>query len=195
MHRIFKMYCIVFATVFCVFLAGCGESEESSFQEISVEELEEKGASGHTELNEEKVAKIFVHVCGQVNCPGVYELDAGSRIFEAIEAAGGMTKLAAYDSINQASVLNDGQQIYVFSKEEVMKSEERTDTVDDGKVNINKASKEELMGLSGIGESKAEAIIRYREESGNFDSIEEIMEIEGIKEGVFRKIEDQITVS
>ena len=189
MHRIFKLYCVVFIVVFSIFLAGCNETEEAGFQEISEEELDEEGVSGSEETDE----KIFVHVCGEVKNPGVYELDAGSRVYEALELAGGLTKAAADDSINQAEVLKDGQQLEIMSEEEQMSQDNGTS--DDGKININRATKEELMTLSGIGEAKADAIIRYRETNGNFGSIEEIMEIEGIKEGVFRKIEDRITTS
>ena len=200
MRRFLKRCCVVSIVVICLFLNGCEKPEEDTFQEVSLENPEEKGISGEENSGETDSAetmgeKIFVHVCGEVNCPGVYELEAGSRIFEAINLAGGITKKAASDSINQAEVLMDGQQIYVPSKEETENQKNGLGSVDDGKVNINRASKEELMTLSGIGEAKADAIIRYRQEKGNFDAIEEIMEIEGIKEGVFRKIQDQITVS
>ena len=196
MQRILKIFYIVSIIMLSLSLTGCNESEETEFQEISAEELDEKGASDEIDMvkDEKKTEKIFVHVCGEVNNPGVYELNAGSRVFEALDAAGGVTKDAADDSINQAEVLSDGQQLEIFSEEQ-MSQNELTETFDSGKMNINKATKEELMTLSGIGESKADAIIRYREENGNFNSIEEIMEIEGIKEGVFRKIEEQITTS
>ena len=196
MQRILKIFYIVSIIMLSLSLTGCNESEETEFQEISAEELDEKGASDETDMvkDEEKTEKIFVHVCGEVNNPGVYELNAGSRVFEALDAAGGVTKDAADDSVNQAEVLSDGQQLEIFSEEQ-MSQNELTETFDSGKMNINKATKEDLMTLSGIGESKADAIIRYREENGNFNSIEEIMEIEGIKEGVFRKIEEQITTS
>jgi len=195
MHRFFKKCGIVFAIVFCMLLSGCSDSEDTSFQEITMEELDEKGTSGEMESDEAEAAMIFVHVCGEVNSPGVYELREGSRIFEAVNAAGGMTKTAAKNSINQAQILSDGQQIYVPSEKEIEGQKKESEAQAYGKVNINQASKEELMELSGIGEAKADAIIRHREERGNFSSIEEIMEIEGIKEGVFRKIQDQITVS
>ena len=197
MHRILKICCIVSIVVFGALLSGCEKEEDIGFQEVTLEELDEKGTSGEEkEVSEnENSEKIYVHICGEVNNPGVYELDAGSRIFEAVGAAGGMTKAAAEDSVNQAEVLTDGQQVYLPSLEEVQNQMQETAAAESGKVNINKASKEELMTLPGIGESKADAIIRYREECGNFDSIEGIMEIEGIKEGVFRKIEERITVS
>ena len=195
MRSFLKKCCIVSIAVLCMCLSGCEKSEEDAFQEVLLEEAEEEGISGEEDSGEAVEEKIFIHVCGEVNCPGVYELTMGSRIFEAINMAGGITKKAAADSINQAEILTDGQQIYVPSKEEAEKQGNGSGAASDGKVNINRASKEELMTLSGIGEAKADAIIRYRQENGNFDSIEDIMEIEGIKEGVFRKIQDQITVS
>lgn len=194
MRRIFNCYCTVLIVVCSILVSGCNKTEEAAFQEISFEEVDEEGTSEGEEMNE-AAETIFVHVCGEVNHPGVYELDAESRVYKALEAAGGMTKAAAEEALNQAEILSDGQQLYVPSEAECMKQSAQTGTSDDGKININKASKEELMTLSGIGESKADAIIRYREENGNFKSIEEIMEIEGIKEGVFHKIEEGITAS
>lgn len=190
--KIMKIITVI-AGILTVCLVGCEKEAETELEMVSVEELEEKGVSGDdTEVSKET---IYVHVCGEVESPGVYELDAGSRVCEAIEAAGGFTSNAAEDALNQAEILADGQQIRVFSVKEFMEETKNSGTNDEGKINLNKASKEELMTLSGVGEAKADAIIRYRKEKGNFKSIEEIMEIEGIKEGVFRKIEDQITVS
>ena len=161
---------------------------------------------------------IYVDVCGQVENPGVYQLTGESRVYEAIERAGGLTKAAAASSINQAERLIDGQQIYIPSEEEAEEArvngsrplsqdaeDKGTDdgstkagvnagTADTGKVNLNTASKEELMSLTGVGEVKADSIIRYREEHGGFTSTEDIKKIEGIKDGVFNKIKDQITV-
>ena len=194
MRRIFRCYCTVLIVICSVFVSGCNKSEEDAFQEISLEEMDEKGTSEQEETNE-AAEMIFVHVCGEVKKPGVYELSAGSRVYMALDAAGGMTDAAAEDVVNQAEALSDGQQLYIPSKEEYMNQSVQAEGSDGGKLNINKASKEELMTLSGIGEAKADAIIRYREENGNFQSIEEIMEIEGIKEGVFQKIEDGITAS
>ena len=132
--------------------------------------------------------------------PGVYELEPGSRIYEAVRAAGGMTEAADEYYLNQAEVLNDGQQIYVPSKEEIEAEEkilgkpEEIKEEGSKKVNLNTASKEELMTLTGIGEAKADSIIRYREENGGFQNPEDLMKIEGIKSGVFNKIKEQITV-
>ena len=142
--------------------------------------------------------RVVVHVCGQVAAPGVYELAEGSRIYEAIEAAGGVNGQAAPEGLNQAACVEDGQQIYVPSVQELQDNSFTaagdSGAAEDGRVNINTAQAEELMTLSGIGEAKAAAIIQYREENGGFQSIEELMEISGIKEGVFEKIKDQIKV-
>ncbi len=151
--------------------------------------------------------EVYVHVCGEVVNPGVYMLPAGSRIYEAIESAGGLREEAAGECLNQAAQVEDGQQIYVLSKEEAAQSvtagqsaarDQGTDSgaqrTDDGKINLNTASKEQLMTLRGIGEAKAAAIISYREEHGGFQRIEELMEVEGIKEGVFNKVRDQVKI-
>ena len=118
-------------------------------------------------------------------------------MFEAIAKAGGLTENAAAEAVNQARVVVDGEQIYVPSLDEVKGAgvvSEVTERTDDGKININTAGKEELMTLPGIGEAKAEKILRYREEHGAFRSIEDVMQIEGIKEGVFNKIKEDITI-
>ena len=137
---------------------------------------------------------IFVHICGEVNKPGVYELPEGSRIFEAVEAAGGFTEEAAEASLNLAQVISDEAQIVILTMEEAEEKARMEREQAAGIVNINTASKEQLMTLTGIGESRAEDIIRYRSESGGFQSIEEIMNVPGIKESAYLKIKDSITV-
>lgn len=202
MQRMLRKSCVIMMLITVVMFGGC-QKEETVFHDISEEELEEKGVSGDEDgmekdgIEKDGIEKegIFVHVCGEVVHPGVYELKAGSRVYEAVKAAGGMSENAAQNFLNQAEILEDGQQIYVPSEEEISDTDSENGRTDDGKVNLNQASKEQLMTLPGVGEAKADAIIRYRSEKGNFRSIEEIMEIEGIKEGVFKKIEDWITVS
>ena len=142
---------------------------------------------------------IYVHICGAVNKPDVYEINQNTRLYELVKLAGGFTNDAANDYINQATILNDGQQVYIPTKKEVEDLDfqspinESVETASE-KININKASKEELMTLTGIGESKANSIIDYRQKNGNFKKIEEIMNISGIKDSVFSKISDDITV-
>lgn len=159
-------------------------------------------------LEPEKAEKIWIHVCGQVVSPGVYELAPGSRVYEAIEAAGGLLEEAADDALNMAMELTDGQQLRVPTIEEAqaaggifdpgsLKGAEAVSGAGgfgDGRVNLNTAGKEELMQLSGIGEARAEAIMAYRTEHGKFQRIEDIMKVSGIKEAAFEKIRDDITV-
>lgn len=181
-------------------LLGCTNaiSESSELREPEVPDEEETSSDEKEEEDLAGQLHIYVHVCGEVRAPGVYELPQGSRVYEAIEAAGGMAEEASPAYLNQAEKLEDGQQIYVPSAQEAESAAAGMQVgpeEDDGKIDLNTASKEELMTLSGIGEVKAEAVIRYREEKGGFTSVEELKEIEGIKDGVFNKVKDQIKVS
>ena len=144
-----------------------------------------------------------MYVCGEVASPGVYELQEGDRITHAREAAGGLTEAAGQVYLNQAAHLTDGQRIYVPSREEeqTLKEEDSPSDMadagmgkDTGIINLNTATKAELLSLSGIGESRAEAIIAYRETNGGFRKIEDLKKVDGIKEGIFQKIREQITV-
>ena len=144
---------------------------------------------------EEKVQKtVFVHVCGAVKSPGVYELPASSRTMDAVNAAGGFLDHAASDQINLAAVLKDGDQIRIYTEEELETAAGGSSELEDGMMDLNSASKEQLMELPGIGETKAEAILSYREEVGGFQTIEELKNVSGIKESVFEKIKDKIIV-
>ena len=157
------------------------------------------------EENAEKQAgtsMLMVHICGAVNKPGVYPLEVGSRLYQAIEAAGGFSEDAGEEYLNLAEELKDGEKIYVPTIKEaeaqsLTKQESisvSTEEVNDGKVNINTASLEMLCTLPGIGEGKAERILAYREKNGSFECPEDIMKVEGIKEGLFQKIKDKIKV-
>ena len=172
----------------------------SAYEDVSLEGTKKAAAVSETEA----MAPAFVvHVCGEVANPGIYELPAGSRIYEAVKAAGGFTENAEEESVNLASPIEDGVQIRIYSKEETETLAAGAAPFDgfeasgEGKepvVNLNTATKEELMTLSGIGESRAEDIIRYREENGGFQNIEDIMKVSGIKDAAFQKIKDRITV-
>jgi competence protein ComEA len=132
--------------------------------------------------------------------PGVYELEEGSRIFQAVEVAGGFTENAAADSLNMAEPVKDGMELKVPDKEEAKVLLDQALYSGTGssegrrKVNLNTADKGQLMTLRGVGEAKADDIIRYRESHGGFQKIEDIMKISGIKEAAFLKIKDDITV-
>ena len=150
----------------------------------------------------EKEEPVYVHVCGQVKQPGVYSLKKGSRLYEAIDMAGGITEKGVSDALNLALVLEDGMRIMVPDEEQArqwMETGKISGGIPEtpekgGKVDLNRASVEELMTLSGIGQSRAEAIVRYREEIGDFQTIEDVMKVSGIKENAFNKIKDNITV-
>ena len=142
--------------------------------------------------------------------PGVYTLEEKSRVYQAIDRAGGFLEDADADFLNQADFLSDGMKLYVPTKEEVKAAGELPKWQDVGKntgsaveadrekedslVNINTAGEELLCTLPGIGSSKAMGIISYREKNGSFRQIEDIMNVEGIKEGLFQKIRDNISV-
>lgn len=203
MHdRMKKMKAVWFSALAAVLVAaGCAGKDEESLEELSVSaesETEEEGAVPQEE--QEPAETVYVYVCGAVNAPGVYELKKDARVFEAITLAGGMTAEAAPEAVSQARTVADGEQIYVPTVREVqMQGSGVEDIVTgnadvSGKININTAGKEELMTLTGIGEAKAQSILDYREEHGQFGSIEDLMLIEGIKEGVFNKIKEDITI-
>ena len=168
-----------------------GQEQETSTQD-SVTQDSVTQATGQTE----EAGTVFVFVCGQVAVPGVYELPAGSRIYDAIMQAGGCMETADICAVNQAGYLEDGMQIYIPAIGEAYKeaaSEEQASRTD-GRISINHADKNELMTLPGIGESKADAILEYRQSHGAFSSIDELMNIPGIKEGIFNNIQDYIKV-
>ncbi|RGT73602.1 ComEA family DNA-binding protein [Ruminococcus sp. AF18-22] len=202
-----------------VLLSGCKGKETVPLQETDTKTVSEETEENSTDTRKEKdtdkeeytgqeADTVFVYVCGAVVSPGVYELDSGARVYEALEAAGGMKEEAAQEILNQAGKIEDGGRIYVPTKEEaaegllenaadsdgVVEGTAGSDNSEQGKINMNTAGLEELKTLSGIGDAKAQSIIRYREENGEFQTIEEVMNVEGIKEGVFNKIKDKITV-
>ena len=142
--------------------------------------------------------EIFVYICGAVQNEGVYEVPAGSRVYEVVQKAGGFTEEADVTSINLAARIADEDMIYVYTREQIEKGEYLSgpviSTKNDGLVNINTADVEELCSLSGIGESRAKDIITYREKHGTFQKKEDIMKVSGIKESIYQKICDSISV-
>lgn len=189
---------------------GCQKKQETDFILENPKEHtdNEKQTEGNKDIKEGKsdsekeksTENIFVYVCGAVQKPGVYELLPGQRICDAIAAAGGLSEQAAGDSLNQAEVLSDGQMLRVLTIEEAAAAteqagQETAESSHDGRVDINTADVSALMSLPGIGQSKADAIIAYRNEHGAFKAPEELMNISGIKEGVYQKIKDSIKVN
>ncbi len=175
---------------------------------------------------------IYVHVCGAVENPGVYELEAGSRVYEAVQQAGGFADSAEQNYVNQAQVLEDGVKLVIPTREEVAAAQDDAseesdalqdraqdgsgiaggaereigivggarsdgqggDAASDGRININTASEAQLCEIPGIGATRAAAIAAYRESHGAFGKPEDIMNVNGIKEGMYEKIKDIICV-
>lgn len=145
-------------------------------------------------------SEMAVYVSGAVKHPGLFRFQGKARVSDAIDAVGGFCKNASTDSINMARILEDGEQIHIMTLKQAKAAKKHANaspqntTDNGGLININQATKEELMQLPGIGESKAFAIITYREEHGNFQTTKDLMQISGIKEGVYNKIKDLITI-
>lgn len=152
---------------------------------------------------------VYVYICGAVVNPGVYELEDGLLLNDAVNMAGGLSADAAVNNINLVMTIRENITVYIPTEEEVNASlyegetiigdEERNSETagqlsDDGTVNINLAGKEQLMSIPGIGEVTAEAIIEYRTDNGQFTSIEDIMNVSGIGEGKFERMRDYICV-
>lgn len=131
---------------------------------------------------------IFVHVVGEVLSPGLYQLPVGSRASDAIAKAGGLTTLAAQESVNLARILSDGEQLSVLSNEAMASG-----TVA-GKVSLNRGNRADFESLSGIGPATSEKIIKYREENGGFSAIEELTQVPGIGSKLLASIRDQLTL-
>lgn len=167
------------------------DNPKADGKDISMENVISNGEED-TFVAETK-ANIYVYVCGNVVSPGVYLLAEGDRMFMAIDKAGGITDDGCVDYLELALELCDGQRIYVPDYEEAITISQMNNDSDNGLVNLNRASIEELMTLPGIGEAKAKAIVSYREQQP-FASIEDIMNIPGIKEAAFSKIQDYICV-
>lgn len=189
--------------------------KENLIEEINtniLENTEENDISNKEKNNANE--KIIVYITGEISNPGLYELEENSRIADCIEKAGGTKEKADITNINLATILEDGEKIYIPAKDEENaqektnnKSEEKNNnnitskTVIENnvnkkntKVNINTATQTELESLPGIGSSIATKIIEYRKENGKFKNIEEIKKINGIGENKYKKIRELIKV-
>ena len=180
------------------------EGESATESESETETVTLQVDDGSIDTDSAVIKDIKVYVCGAVQRPDVYEISADSRIVDAVSAAGGFAIDAYPEAMNLAETVSDGSRIYVPTKEEVdalavVYSDTGSgsgDTMSDstGRVNINTATLEELTTLPGIGDTRARAIIDYREQNGAFGNIEDIMQVTGIKEKSFSKIKDSICV-
>jgi len=183
------------------------------FYAFNNNEVEVKELSITTKKEVVKVDNFFVDIKGNVNNPGVYEFTSGDRVIDAIEVAGGLTKNANTNNINLSKKLTSEMVIYVYSNKEVKNNDnlscnnicdvevievnnciEKNNVKNTNLINLNKATLEELLTLTGIGESKAKSIIEYRDTNGNFKDINELKNVSGIGDALFEKIKDKISV-
>lgn len=154
---------------------------------------------GNEEQSEEThISQITVHITGAINNPGVIILEEGARIVDALEAAGGETEEADVNRLNLAYVLEDGEKLYIPSKNEEEQEyiTQGKDNMPEGqsKININSAQIEELITLPGVGEATANKIIEYRKENGKFQKIEDLKNVPGIGDSKFENIKMLIKV-
>ena len=180
------------------------EGESATESESATETVTLQVDDGSIDTDSAVIKDIKVYVCGAVQRPDVYEISADSRIVDAVSAAGGFAIDAYPEAMNLAETVSDGSRIYVPTKEEVDalavvysdtgSGSGGTTSDSTGRVNINTATLEELTTLPGIGDTRARAIIDYREQNGAFGNIEDIMQVTGIKEKSFSKIKDSICV-
>lgn len=215
------IFICMIAVVSAFLLAGCGRKDAYVISGETLDEsLADASSVDETVLDSGPSATIYVDVDGAVLQPGVYSLPDNARVFDAVDAAGGLLPEACSEILNQAEHVSDGQKLYIMTKEEweVQKepggSQEWTGTQegtgkqgqngtqgtqkqaeqDDELVDLNRATEGELCTLPGIGQTRAQAIIAYREANGGFRSIDEIQNVSGIKSGTYEKIKNKIKV-
>lgn len=197
---------------------GCdaGDAAEcTGAAESAEEERDDAAKSGKREL-------LYVYVCGAVECPGVYAFEEGARVFDAIEAAGGLSADADGACVNQALKLSDQDQLYIRTLEEKEQNTQKgensctgtspegsasgngygllpaegsagTENAADARININTASQKDLTSLPGIGDTKAAAILADRTENGFYEAPEDLKRVSGIGDATFEKLKDRIT--
>lgn len=195
----------------CASLAGCGKSADLELKSIGEpglgEEMfpEEDVSSKETEAEETETETepvlIKVFVCGAVAKEGVYELPEGSRVFDAVRAAGGFAEDADETYVNQADYVSDAQKLYIPTESEAGELKEQAAALQEnvsgeggGLVNINTADENALMSLPGIGQTRARSIIDYRTQNGPFEKAEDLMNVSGIGQAGFDRLKMYITV-
>ncbi|PEW02239.1 competence protein ComE [Bacillus cereus] len=160
--------------------------------DVQTKDVEKKSKPKISDTKEQKKI-IIIDVKGAVSKEGVYEMKEGDRVKDAVQKAGGFLPEVDMKKVNLAQIVQDQMILYIPSKNE---SEQgiAISSREEGKIQINKASKEQLEKITGIGSRKAESILKYREEHGPFQKIEDLLEIDGIGAKSLEKIKDQIII-
>ncbi|KIV70254.1 helix-hairpin-helix domain-containing protein [Bacillus mycoides] len=185
---------VIIGTLIFLFFWKTNQQTERSLitTEVQVKDVEKKSKPKVLDTKEQKKI-IIIDVKGAVFKEGVYEMKEGDRVKEAVEKAGGLLPDADVKKVNLAQMVQDQMLLYVPNKNEPVQ-EGATFSKSEGKVQINTASKEQLEKITGIGSRKAESILKYREEHGPFQKIEDLLEIDGIGAKSLEKIKDQIII-
>lgn len=197
---------VVIAVLFFIAYFQQNFKSEAEFQSLNDLSLKESSISSGS--NNQKKARVIVHLSGAVQNPGVYKLNKKDRLIDLIKAAGGLTKNADLDKINLAEKLFDGQKLVIPSrlklqelsnsnikpKNKLTNQHYSLENNDNNYLDVNQASQTELEKLSGIGPSKAAAIVKYRSENGNFAEKEDLLKISGIGPKTLANIEDEIVL-
>lgn len=165
------------------------EDAGKDVSDITVEENKEPEEGENHESSD-----IYVDISGCVLNPGVYKVEAGTRLFQLIEKAGGITEDADIRELNRAEEVSDGQKVIIYSLNESQEVQHQGQSTEAGKVNINKADALELQTVPGIGPATAQKIIEYRQNNGRFNSLEDLKNVKGIGEKTFESMKEYITV-
>lgn len=200
-----KIIIVVLVILVGFYVFNNRENDNFDNEEIYVDSSETVETVSNS-VSVETIEKIKIHIIGEVNNPGIYELEIGARIEDAIIAAGGESNDADLNKVNLAYELEDGQKIdipsifdeenaYIYSDAGTnVLIQQEGETSMSGKINVNKASLEELQQIRGIGPALAEKIIAYREETGKFQTVEDLKNVSGIGDKKYETIKEYIEV-
>lgn len=203
-QKIIKIIIVAVIAICAIVYYFSNQEKTDTYDNILTSDVVVENKTKENKIEEEK-SKIKVYVTGEVNQPGVIELEEGARIQDAIKGAGGIKAEANLKNINLAYEISDGEKIYVpnlseVSEEEISEepasgeSNSSSSSSSKGKININKATETELTSIPGIGASTAQKIISHREENGKFKTIEDIKNVSGIGDSKYEKMKDSICV-